>query len=119
MSMYLQIRKYLLWIALLVLVVLGWHISALYWYHDAKSFPVQGGTLHVGLVGHNNSIDLLAYDPRSSGNETNDMIIHFLYRGILTYDLEQRKIVEDLGNCGIDQFPTFRCTLNANALWHD
>lgn len=38
---------------------------------------------------------------------------------MLSYDLETGKIVEDLGNCGIDTFPTFRCTLNANAFWHE
>ena len=56
------------------------HIIILYIYHDAKDYPQVGGTLHVGIVGENPSIDLLAYDPRSSGNETNDMLIHFLYR---------------------------------------
>lgn len=96
MHLYLQIRKYLLWIALLGVIVFGGHILVLYWYNDAKSYAQVGGTLHVGLIGENASIDLLSYDPRSSGNETNDMLVHFLYRGVLNYDLENRKITEDL-----------------------
>ncbi len=51
--------------------------------------------------------------------DTNDTVLRFLYRGMTTYSLEEKKIVGDLGSCSLDTFPTVRCTLNQDALWSD
>lgn len=50
MSLYKQIRKYLLWIALFVTLLFGVHIVILYVYNDARDYPEVGGTLHIGIV---------------------------------------------------------------------
>lgn len=52
-------------------------------------------------------------------NDTNDMVLRFLYRGMARYSLEEKKIVGDLASCNIDTFPNVRCTINQDALWND
>lgn len=47
------------------------------------------------------------------------MVLRFLYRGMLKYSLDEKRIVGDLANCNIDTFPNIRCTLNQDALWND
>jgi ABC-type transport system substrate-binding protein len=52
-------------------------------------------------------------------NDTNDMILKFLYRGMARYTLDEKKIVGDLANCTLDTFPNIRCALNQDAFWSD
>lgn len=35
------------------------------------------------------------------------------------YSIREKKIVSDLASCGLDTFPTIRCTLTQDALWSD
>ncbi len=70
------------------------------------------------MIGDNPSLDVLSVDTKLENN-TNDMVLRFLYRGMGRYSLEEKKIVGDLANCNIDTFPNIRCTLNQDALWND
>ncbi len=42
-----------------------------------------------------------------------------MYRGMVRYSTKEKKIVSDLASCGLDTFPTVRCTLLQDALWSD
>lgn len=64
------------------------------------------------------SLDVLSVDTKLENN-TNDMVLKFLYRGMARYSIEEKKIVGDLANCNIDAFPNVRCTLNQDAFWND
>lgn len=52
-------------------------------------------------------------------NNSNDTVLKFLFRGLLRYSIDDKKLAGDLASCSIDNFPTVRCTLNKNALWND
>jgi len=74
--------------------------------------------MNIGVIGNVPSLDVLSVDTKLE-NDTNDMVLKFLYRGMGRYSLEEKKIVGDLANCNLDTFPNVRCTLNQDALWND
>jgi hypothetical protein len=47
MSIYSEIKKYLLYLVGAFCVLIIAHIGLLYLYHDAKHYPLPGGTLNV------------------------------------------------------------------------
>ena len=118
MSVYSEIKKYLLYLVGFFCIVLSVHIVVLYFYSDADTYPINGGTINIGVMGKVPAMDILATDTKIDNN-TNDTVIHFLYRGLLRYSNSEKKIVGDLAKCGLDTFPTIRCTLGQNALWSD
>ena len=118
MSVYSEIKKYLLVLVGFFCFILSAHIVVLYLYNDAETYPIAGGTINIGVVGKFPSLDLLSVDTKLDNN-SNDTVLHFLYRGILKYSVKEKKIVGDIASCGLDSFPTVRCTLKQNALWSD
>lgn len=67
-------------------------MSVLYLYKDAITYPIIGGTMNIGVVGDTPSLDVLSIDTKIENN-TNDMVLRFLYRGVARYSLEEKKIV--------------------------
>jgi ABC-type transport system substrate-binding protein len=64
------------------------------------------------------TLDVTLVDTKIENN-SNDTVLEFLFRGLLHYSVDEKKLVGDLAACGIDNFPTVRCTLNKNAIWND
>ncbi len=118
MSVYSEIKKYLLYLVGFFCVLLSAHIVVLYLYNDATTFPLKGGTLNIGIVSKKPALDILAADTKLDNN-SNDTALHFLYRSLLRYSVREKKIVGDLTTCGLDTFPTIRCTIGQDALWSD
>ena len=118
MSLYSEIKKYLLYLVGFFCLLLAVHIAVLYLYKDALRYPIVGGTMNVWVIGDEPSLDVLSVDTKVE-NDTNDMVLRFLYRGMARYSLEEKKIVGDLASCNIDTFPNVRCTINQDALWND
>lgn len=118
MSVYSEIKKYLLVLVGFFCLVLWAHIVVLYLYNDAETYPITWGTVNIGIIGKFPSLDVLSVDTKID-NSSNDTVLHFLYRWVLKYSVKEKKIVWDLASCGLDKFPTVRCTLKQNALWSD
>ncbi len=118
MSIYSEIKKYLLYLVGAFCVLIIAHIGVLYLYHDAKHYPLPGGTLNIWIVGKMPTLDLTLVDTKIENN-SNDTVLKFLFRGLLHYSIDDKKLVGDIASCGIDGFPTVRCTLNKNILWND
>lgn len=119
MSIYAEIKKYLLYLVGTFCVLLCVHIGILYLYHDAISYPLPGGTVNVGMVTDEvPDLDILTYETKIENNP-NDALLRFLYRGIARFSLRDKKIVWDIASCGIDTFPIVRCSINEDAVWND
>lgn len=118
MSIYSEIKKYLLYLVGAFCILIIAHIGLLYLYHDAKHYPLPGGTLNVWIVGKLPTLDITLVDTKIENN-SHDTVLKFLFRGLLRYSVDDKKLTGDLANCSIDNFPTVRCTLNKNALWND
>ncbi len=119
MSLYSEIKKYLLYLVGFFCLLLGAHMVVLYLYEGATVYPLPGGTVNIGVISDMSPVlDVLSIDTKLE-NDPNDMVLRFLYRGMLDYSLDGKRIVWDLANCNIDTFPNVRCTLNQDALWND
>ncbi len=92
MSVYSEIKKYLLVLVGFFCLILSAHIVVLYLYNDAETYPIAGGTINIGVVGKFPSLDVLSVDTKLDNN-SNDTVLHFLYRGILKYSVKEKKIV--------------------------
>lgn len=118
MSIYSEIKKYLLFLVGFFCLLLLGHIVVLYLYSDALEYPLPGGTVNVGILGEKPTLNVLNFDTKIE-NDPNDTVLRFVYRGLLRFSITEKKIVSDLANCDIDNFPTIQCKLNQNALWSD
>lgn len=79
MSVYSEIKKYLLYLVGFFCLVLGVHLVILYFYSDAETYPIRGGTLNVGIVGKKPVLDVLLADTKIE-NSSGDTVLHFIYR---------------------------------------
>ncbi len=118
MSVYSEIKKYLFYLVGFFCLALSAHIVLLYLYSDAQTYAINGGTINIGIIGKKPAIDILSIDTKVDNNN-NDTLLHFLYRGLLRYSNEEKKIVSDLTKCSIETFPTVRCTLEKDVSWSD
>jgi ABC-type transport system substrate-binding protein len=118
MSIYSEIKKYLLFLVGFFCLLLVGHIVVLYFYSDAIEYPLPGGTVNVGILGKKTSLNVFKFDTKVE-NDPNDTVIRFFYRSLLRYSATDKKIVSDLANCDTENYPLLRCTLNQNALWDD
>jgi len=91
MSLYSEIKKYLLYLVGFFCLLLGVHIGILYLYNGAITYPVIGGTMNIGVIGDIPSLDVLSVDTKLD-NDTNDMVLRFLYRSMADYSLEDKRI---------------------------
>lgn len=79
MSIYSEIKKYLLVLVGFFCLLLVAHIGLLYIYHDAEQYPLPGGTINIGSLGKNPPLNVLAFDTRIE-NDPNDIVLRFMYR---------------------------------------
>lgn len=118
MSIYSEIKKYLLFlVGFFCLLVIG-HIILLYFYSDAIVYPLPGGTINIGIEGQKPSLNVLNFDTKIE-NDSHDTVLRFVHRGLIRFSPLEKKIVSDLANCDLKSFPLVSCSLNQNALWND
>ncbi|HRI36157.1 MAG TPA: hypothetical protein PK765_03710 [bacterium] len=111
-----KIAKYLLFITLLFSFVSLAHLVFAYIYHDANVLPEKGGTVSVGVVGDVPSLNPLRFGLGGS----NDMMLGFLYRSLLRYDIVSRQLAGDLANCDLGKnFGLVKCYPNPENTWQD
>lgn len=118
MSIYSEIKKYLLFLVGFFCLLLIGHIVVLYFYSDAIEYPLPGGTVNVGILWEKPKLNVLNFDTKIE-NDPNDTVLRFVYRGLVRFSPTDKKIVGDLASCDIENFPTVRCNLGQNALWND
>jgi sensor histidine kinase YesM len=79
MSVYSEIKKYLLYLVGFFCLSLAVHLGILYFYSDAETYPIRGGTLNVGIVGKQPVLDILSTDTKIE-NSSSDTVLRFIYR---------------------------------------
>ncbi|MDD2909232.1 MAG: ABC transporter substrate-binding protein [Candidatus Gracilibacteria bacterium] len=116
MSIFKQVKKYLLLLSIFFSITITAHLVYVYLYDGATKFPVVGGTLSVGFVGDVPSINPFEF----SQNPSNDYILKFLYKSLLRYDITTRRMEGDLANCDLGKdFSKIKCFINSDNLWSD
>ncbi|MCK9272519.1 ABC transporter substrate-binding protein [Candidatus Gracilibacteria bacterium] len=85
-------------------------------YNGSKVIPKNGGTLSVGFVGNSPSLNPLDFGI----DQNNDYILQFMYRSLLRYNFESKKMEGDLANCDLGKnFSTIKCYIKDGATWSD
>jgi hypothetical protein len=111
-----KIAKYLLFIAGFFSILALAHLAFAYVYGDADIMPKKGGTISVGMVGDAPSLNPLRFGLGGS----NDVLLGFLYRSLLRYDIDTREITGDLANCDLGKnFGLVKCYPNPGIVWQD
>lgn len=118
MSIYSEIKKYLLFLVGFFCLILVGHIIILYFYSDAIEYPLPGGTVNVGILWEKPQLNVLNFDTKIE-NDPNDTVLRFIYRWLVRFSPTDKKMVGDLASCDIENFPTVSCSLSQNALWND
>lgn len=79
MSIYSEIKKYLLFLVGFFCFLIIGHIVLLYFYHDAAKFPLPGGTINIGIMGEQPTMNIFSYNTQIE-NSTSDTLLRFMQR---------------------------------------
>ncbi len=109
-----KLKKYLFLISILFCLVTLSHITYSYIYENSKSIPIKWWSISEWIVWEFPSLNPLR--PISWNNE---YILNLLYRSILKYDIDQKKIVWDIASCDISSLVNIECVINEDAVWSD
>ncbi len=116
MSTYQKIKKYILILSVFFSVVIITHLVVIYFYDNSKLFPEQWGTISVWFIWNSPSLNPFEFWLDFS----NDYILKFLYRSLLTYNITDKKIEWDIANCDFQKnFTNIKCFLKEDNFWND
>ena len=107
-----KLKKYLFLISILFLCTSISHLIYTYLYVGAKIVPVKWGTISEWLIWNFPSLN-----PLKDLSWNNKYVIGLLYKSLLTYDIDNNKIVWDVANCDISSLITIQCVLNDSIMW--
>ncbi len=107
-----KLKKYLFFISLFFLVLTFLHILYNYIYFDSKNVAVKWWTISEWIVW-----DVSHFNPLIPSSDYNKYIIWILYRSLVKYDVDEKKIVWDLANCDISNLSNIECFLESNIYW--
>lgn len=111
-----KLKKYLFFISILFLALSSSHLIYNYIYQDSKEIAQKWWIISESFIWAFPNLNPLKYN---NENEYNAYINHILYRSLLTYDINQEKIVWDLVNCNISDLSSIKCELGKVIKWSD
>jgi len=109
-----KLKKYLFFISIMFFVLTLSHLAYSYLYSDSKNSPVKWWTISEWIIGNFPSLNPLV---SLNSDSNNKYIIELLYRSILKYDIDQKKIVWDIANCDISSLINIECIIKDDAKW--
>jgi hypothetical protein len=85
-------------------------------YDGGKWIGESGGSLSIGIVGKAPDIP----NPLEYGiSRENDMIMRFLFAGMIRWNPETKSYIGDIGTCSLQDISSISCTLDPTAKWSD
>jgi len=109
-----KIKKYILFLSIILFILTWSHISYSYLIHDAESEAIEGGTVSEAIIG-----SFPHFNPLLPSNDHNAYINGLLYRSLLQYNQETKQFSTDLANCNIERLWNIECILEENIRWSD
>lgn len=107
-----RLKKYLFLISMFFSLLIWGHILYIYLYDGAIETPIEWWSVSEWIIW-----DFPHLNPLINSNDYNKNIIYMLYRSLLKYDFENKKIVWDLANCDIKNLHNIKCYLEDWAKW--
>jgi ABC-type transport system substrate-binding protein len=111
-----KFRLPLIWTLSTISIFLSLHLVGAYFYSGGTTVGIPGGSINIGLVGKAPEIP----NPLEYGqNKQHDLILSFLFRGMITYDHTLKQYEWDLGRCDLSDLSKVTCTLTGSGKWSD
>ena len=107
-----KLKKYLFLVSIIFLLSSFWSLLYSYLYSDSKLIAVKWWSISEAIIW-----DFPHLNPLKQSSWNDKYIIWLLYRSLLTYDIEKRKIVSDLASCDISNLLYIECYLEDNIKW--
>lgn len=107
-----RLKKYLFLISIFFSFLIGWHIVYVYIYDNAQEIPTEWWSISEWIIW-----DFPHINPLLNSNDYNKNVIYMLYRSLLKYDFENKKIIWDLASCDIKDLRYVECYLENNIKW--
>lgn len=100
----------------IIAVLLFLHLIGVYIYEGGTSIGVAWGSTNIGLIGEAPTIP----NPLEYGkNRQTDLILKFLFRGLISYNVATTSYSGDIATCDIWDLSKVVCTLKDGQLWSD
>lgn len=111
-----KFRLPLLWTLGIVTFLLFLHLIGVYIYKDGALVGIPGWSVNIWLVGKAPENP----NPLEFGKDKqHDLILSFLFRGLIRYNHEIKRYEGDLARCNIDDISSIECTLTGSGKWSD
>lgn len=109
-----KLKKYVLYIAIVLFFVSGIHLISVYLFNDAQSEAEKWGSISEAIIGTFPSLN-----PLIPSNDHNAYINKLLYRSMLEYSLDKKDFVSDIVSCNLENLLYIECVMENNILWSD
>ena len=107
-----KLKKYLLMISIIFFICSFFHLYYLFLNSDSKLIPIRWWTISEWLIWKFPSLN-----PITNSTWNNKYIINLLYRSLLKYDLDKKKIVSDIASCDISDLLYIECYIQEWNKW--
>jgi len=107
-----RLKKYLFLISIFFSFLIWGHVIYVYLYNDALQTPIEGGSISEWIIG-----DFPHLNPLLNTSDYNKNVIYKLYRSVLKYDFENKKLIWDIATCDIKNLSYIECYIENNTKW--
>lgn len=107
-----KLKKYIFFLSLFFLVLIGSHLAYLYLYDDAKKIPVEWWAVSEWIIWSFPNLN-----PLLANNDYNRFVVSLLYRSLISYNTRSGEIAWDLAKCNISELDYIECSLKDNLKW--
>lgn len=107
-----RLKKYLFLISIFFSFLIWGHIIYVYLYDNAIEKPIEWWSVSEAVIG-----EFPHLNPLLNSNDYNKNIIYKLYRSLLKYDFENKKLVGDIASCDIKNLNYIECYIENNVKW--
>lgn len=109
-----KLKKYLFLISIFFSILIFSHILYIYLYHDSIEKPIKWWSISEWIIW-----DFPHLNPLLNSTDYNRNIIYLLYRWLMKYNYEEKKLESDLANCEIRNLLYIECYIKQNQKWSD
>lgn len=107
-----RLKKYLFLISIFFSFLIWGHILYVYLYDNATETPIEWGSVSEWVIW-----EFPHLNPLVNSNDYNKNIIYKLYRSLLKYDFQNKKLTWDIASCDIKNLSYVECYIESNTKW--
>lgn len=107
-----RLKKYFFFISIVFIILTTVHLFYSYLYSDSKETAIKWWSISEWLIGKVPSLN-----PLKNKTIEDKYVNNILYRSLLKYNINKKKIVWDIAECDTKNLLKIKCILNSNSKW--